>query len=426
MIADLRVLSLVHGGEALARHEGRVVFLRGAVPGDLVQAELSGEGRFEHVRALRVLERSGSRVDAPCPIVERCGGCPLQSVAAAAQASAKAELAADALERVGGFARGSYQLADLVASPLQFRYRRRARLHRAGPGSWGFAQAGSARIEPVLECLLFEPALQALADLVRAAGDLPGVTDVGLLSGERKGALDLRTEGTPTPGLRKRAEKLCDGRLVKGVVLGPKGAPELIGDPVIADAPLANGARFRARPDTFAQANRQAVPLLQAEVLRALEGAGNVLELFCGSGTLTLPLLGGGRAVTAVESEGLSLALLRRSANEANLPVHLLAGDAAAIVRGLVGASDDALIARGFNGPIDAALLDPPRTGAAGVIKELARLLPARIVYVSCDAPTLARDGRALVDAGYRLVRAVPFDLFPQTAHFEVVATFSR
>jgi 23S rRNA (uracil1939-C5)-methyltransferase len=421
VIAKLTVEALVHGGEALAHHQGRVVFLRGAAPGDVVEAEITGEGRFEHARALRVLQSGAARVEAPCPIVDSCGGCPLQQVSYAAQLAAKEELTADALERIGGFARGSYQLLPIVQSPQQFHYRRRARMHRAGPGKWGFANAGAVdrsfpsgavnsgravEVTPVEECLLFEPLLQELLEAVRAAGDLPGVSDVGLLAGASKGAVDLR--GAVTPGLRKRAEKLLAHKRIRGVTLGT----EVLGDPVIADPPLPSGARLRARPDTFAQANRAAVPLLQAEAQRALGEAANVLELFCGSGTLTLPLLPG-RTVTAVESAGPALALLRRSADEAKLPVKLIAGDAAEVVRV-------------FQGPLDAVLLDPPRTGAADAVQALAALRPPRIVYVSCDAPTLARDGKLLAAAGYTLLEAVPMDLFPQTAHFEIVATFAR
>jgi 23S rRNA (uracil1939-C5)-methyltransferase len=419
VIVRLKAESLVHGGETLARHEGRVVFLRGAAPGDLVEAELSGgAGRFERARALRVVERGGVRVDPPCPIVDRCGGCPVQQITYQAQLAAKSELTADALERIGGFARGGYELSPIVAGAKLFHYRRRARMHRAGRGRWGFAQAGERAVSPVDECLLFEPELQQLADAARSAGELTGVTDLGLLSGSSgKGAIDLR--GEITPGLRKRAEKLLSLGQVKGIILsgtpsraGGHAVPifEALGDPVIADPPLPSGARLRARPDTFTQANRSMVPLLQAEVLRAVGDAPRVLELFCGSGTLTLPLLGGGRTVTAVESAGPALALLRRSADEAGLAVHLVAGDAAEI-------------ARGFTGQIDAVLLDPPRTGAAAVVKALHA---PRVVYVSCDAPTLARDGKLLAQSGYRLVKAVPLDLFPQTAHFEIVATFER
>jgi 23S rRNA (uracil1939-C5)-methyltransferase len=406
---SLYVQGLVHGGEGLARHEGRVVFLRGAAPGDRVEAELTGEGRFERVRPLRILERGSAHVDAPCGIVDRCGGCPLQHVSYEAQLAAKQELAADALERIGGFARGTYELTPIVPGPIPFRYRRRARLHRAAGGRWGFAHRGAAAVEPVDECLLFEPLLEDLAGVARAAGDLPSVRDLGLLAGERKGAIDLRLEGPVTPGLRRRAEKLLEHEIVRGITL----AGVVLGDPVIADAPLANGARVRARPDTFAQANRAMVPELQRQAAEALGDAQRILELYCGSGTLTLPLLGAGRRIAAAESSALSLALLRRSADEAGLSVKLIAGDAAEV-------------ARTFDQPVDAVLLDPPRTGAADAVRALGSLRPPRVVYVSCDAPTLARDGKLLAQAGYRLERAAPLDLFPQTAHFEVVATFVR
>jgi len=155
------------------------------------------------------------------------------------------------------------------------------------------------------------------------------------------------------------------------------------------------------------------LPALQREALRAVGDAERVLELFCGSGTLTLPLLGRGQQVTAVENAGPSLALLRRSADEARLAVKLIAGDAPAVVRA-------------FADLVDVVLLDPPRSGAVDAVRALASLAPPRIAYVSCDAPTLARDGKLLAQSGYRLVRAVPLDLFPQTAHFEVVATFQR
>jgi 23S rRNA (uracil1939-C5)-methyltransferase len=396
----LRAESLVHGGDTIARLEGRVVFLKGAAPGDLVEAEVTqDDGRFLRARTLQILEAGAARVSAPCEFVTVCGGCPVQQVAYSEQLRAKEALAADALERLGGFARGSFELKAIVPSPKQFNYRRRARMHRAGRGKWGFAQAGTAQVEAIARCLLFEPLLQELADLL---GDLPGVSDVAILAGEKQGALDLHGEVS-----KKHAEKLLEHRLIKGVTLN--GAS--IGDPVIADKAFQNGARLRARPDTFAQANRSMVPLLQAEVQRLLEGSQNLLELFCGSGTLTLPLLGT-RTVTAVESAGPSLALLRKSADEAGLAVKLVAGDAAKVARSL-------------DGPFDAALLDPPRTGAAEAVKALAARRIPKIVYVSCDAPTLARDGKLLAQQGYKLLEATPMDLFPQTAHFEVVALFA-
>ena len=469
-VAQLRVESLVHGGEALARHQGQVVFLRGAAPGDLVLARLDaprGE-RFLRGRVLRVLERGFARVDAPCPIVERCGGCPIQQVTYAEQLRAKHALVVDALTRQGGLSQAGLRTAPVVPSPAQLRYRRRARLHRGPDGSWGFS-SGEA-VVPVAECLLFTPALQTLADAVRAQierlGGLPGVTDLGLDSSDSgKGAIDLRTDGPPSSGLRKKSQLLLDSvPQLRGVVLGPQpgraasrtstaragpllldgeAAKELLGDPVLADAPESlprqpaaaqeRGAapderaprevrwRLRSRPDLFAQANRAAVPLLQAAVLEALgdAGEGRLLELFCGAGTLTLPVLARGGAVLGVESAGPSLALLRRSADESGLSprLRLYEGDAAKVARSLLAEE---------SGRLDAVLLDPPRTGALDAIRAAAALRPRRIVYVSCDAPTLGRDANELARLGYVLARAVPLDLFPQTGHLEVIAQFER
>jgi 23S rRNA (uracil1939-C5)-methyltransferase len=406
--AQLRIESLVHGGEGLARHEGRVVFVRGGAPGDVVEAEVRGDGRFEHVRALRVIQAGESRVAAPCPIVEQCGGCPVQHVDYAAQLAAKSALTADALERIGGFPRGSYQLGPIVPSSKELRYRRRALLHRGPRGTWGFV--GEQGVVPVEECLLLEAPLQSLVDALRGK-DLPGVTDLAVdTSATGVGAVQLRTAASPTPALRKRAAALVE--IVQGVVIGS----DAFGDPVLVDELPA--FRLRARPDVFSQANRSMVPALQDAMLAALGAAakGRVLELFCGSGTLTLPLLSRARFVVGVESSLAALQLLRRSAGElgeAGAKLRLAAGDAARVVPGLEGS-------------FDAALLDPPRTGSADSVVALAARSIPRIVYVSCDAPTLARDGKLLRERGYRLESARPLDLFPQTAHFEVVAAFSR
>jgi 23S rRNA (uracil1939-C5)-methyltransferase len=407
----LRIRSIVHGGEGLAHHDGRVVFVRGGAPGDLVEAEISGEGRFEHTRAIRIVEPGRARVAAPCPIVERCAGCPLQHVAYAEQLAAKEALAADALEHIGGIARASYELRPIVPSPRELRYRRRARLHRGPRGTWGFAGALEG-VVPVEECLLFEQRLQELFERLRGV-EFPGAEDLGLDTGAAgKGAVDVRAAAA-TPALRKRIRTLVDEGVVAGAVLGQ----EIAGDPVLLDSADISGARLRSRPDLFAQANRSMVPALRAAALDALgdAGSGRVLELFCGTGTLTLPLLACARSVVGVESSAPALQLLRRSADEVPAfsgKLRLVAGDAAQVARDL----------RDF----DAALLDPPRTGAAEAVRALAAARLPVIAYVSCDAPTLARDAKLLASAGYRLQRAQPLDLFPQTAHFEVVARFER
>ncbi|MFL5456412.1 MAG: class I SAM-dependent RNA methyltransferase [Myxococcales bacterium] len=410
MKVALRIESIVHGGEGLAHHEGRVVFVRGVAPGDVVEAEVTGKGRFEHARALAVIEAGKARAFAPCPIVERCAGCPLQHVAYSDQLSAKEALLGDALERIGGFPRESYELRRIVPSPRELRYRRRARLHRGPKRTWGFAGELADGIVPVDDCPLFEQPLQRLFEAVRGF-DLPGATDIGLdTSDTGRGAIEVRAD-QPSPALRKRLRALVDSGLAAGSVLGN----EIAGDPVLVDSADSCGCRLRSRPDLFAQANRSMVPALRAAALEALGDAvsGRVLELFCGTGTLTLPLLARAAAVVGVESSSPALQLLRKSADEVPAfsgKLRLVAGDAAKVARDL----------RDF----DAALLDPPRTGAAAAVRALAQARVPVIAYVSCDAPTLARDARLLAGAGYGLRWAKPLDLFPQTALFEAVARF--
>jgi 23S rRNA (uracil1939-C5)-methyltransferase len=454
----LRAESLVHGGAVLARHDGQVVFLRGAAPGDLVEAALEPGGKgFLRGRVSTVLERGASRVDPPCPIVERCGGCPLQQISYPAQLAEKQRLVRDALERLGGVAPDAYELLPITPSPSQLRYRRRARLHRGPDGSFGFAghpsgdeglpggpgaspgatssgsaSAGAGAIIPVDTCLLFEPGLHELWNRLRAAiaelGGLPDVQDLGLETSGNRGVLDLRTLENPQKRVRHKLEQLVRRVAdVRGATLGPEGQKALVGEPVLADPEtrLREGHatfRLRVRADLFAQANRGALPILQGAALDALGPAaqGRVLELFCGAGTLTLPVLAAGaREVVGIESAAASLDLLRRSAEEARLGqrLKLLAGDAAQLAASLRATE---------RGRFDAVLLDPPRTGAPAAVRAAAELQAPRIVYVSCDAPTLGRDTKSLAQAGYRLVRAHPIDLFPQTAHFEVVAEFTR
>ena len=424
--------------------------MSGAAPGDRVLAQLSPsadpESRYLRAKTLRVLEAGPNRVAAPCPIVDRCGGCPIQHVKYEAQLEAKRALTIDALVRTGGIADAAAKVEPIAESPQQFGYRRRARMHRAPDGSWGFAGLESATkrlhstILPVDKCLLFEPKLQELADVIRPAiaelGGIPEATDLGLLvDSEGRGAIDLRTATPPGARVRHRVEQLVRKiKILRGATVGPLGNPLLIGEPTLADAPVElNGGtpfRLRTRPDLFAQANRSILPVFQSSVLKRLGPAaqGRVLELFCGAGSLTLPLLAAGaRAVIGVEDAGPSLSLLRKSAEEGGLAaasdpkgeprLKLIAGDAAQITASLRAVE---------RGRLDAVLLDPPRTGAPAAVRAAAELQAKRIVYVSCDAPTLGRDAKQLGLAGYRLTSAQPLDLFPQTAHFEVVALFER
>ena len=176
----------------------------------------------------------------------------------------------------------------------------------------------------------------------------------------------------------------------------------------------------RSRPDVFQQANRRANALLVESALAMLQPDGqDVLELFCGAGNFTGPLAGRARSVCAVEHQGPSLELARRDLGGRN--VRFFAGDALAVARGLAREPVEPGRRR-----FGAALLDPPREGARGVGPVLQDLDVPRVVYVSCDPATLARDVKGCREAGYRLEAVQPIDMFPQTHHVEGAALLVR
>jgi 23S rRNA (uracil1939-C5)-methyltransferase len=413
---ELVVESLAHGGDAVARWEGRAVFLPGGAPGDRVAARLLGDRRgAARAELLRVLHPGPARVAPPCPYVAECGGCPWQHVSYEAQLAAKHDTVARAL-------RGVCEPASCTASPRAFGYRRRARFHPAGKGKLGFAGRRSGLVSPIPECLLLEPEVgslyAAVKDFYAREPEWPGLESLALDTA----AAHLRYRVGPPRAARAKAERMLrEVRGLRGVVLdGPGAPPLLLGDPVALEpAPAEPGSRLRTRPDLFAQANRAATPALVELALRLAgdPARGRVLELFSGCGTLTHAFAARAREVVAVESEPASLALARASCEEAGRGnVRFIAGDAARTAQGLAHEGHS----------FDLVVLDPPRAGAKDAMAFIAALAPRRVLYASCDPATLARDARLLAGRGYRCERAVPVDLFPQTFHVEVVAAFAR
>jgi len=200
---------------------------------------------------------------------------------------------------------------------------------------------------------------------------------------------------------------------VRGTVVTGAGARLVAGDPTVRVA-LEPGLALEVPADVFTQVNPGANPSLVATVvaLGAFAPGAHVLDLYCGAGTLSLPLARRGVTVLGIERSRVAVEAAR--ANAARLRLAAATFRADDVARALAGP---------LPGPLDAVVLDPPRTGAAAAVPALAALRPPRIVYVSCDPATLARDVRVLLGAGYRLGRVQPIDVFPQTYHVECVAT---
>ncbi len=417
MKLEVRVERLSKSGEGVALHEGRAIFIAGALPGELVEIELRDDGRALHGALLHVIEPAPERREPVCPLASRCGGCDWLHLSEDAALKHKEEVVVSALEHVGGVARDAYALLPAIESGAAIGYRRRAVLHPVN-GRLGFnARASHQRVE-VEACPALTSPLTALPSrLANALGAvIKELEEVRLLECEGRVAVSLHFKAQLKPRFREVAQTCVREGLVDGVVLQPaqgRGGFELVGEPVLEE----DGALYR--PDGFAQANAQVNRRLvsQAIELLELETTHRVLELYAGNGNFTFRLAAHAQQVVAVESFPLSVTLAQKAAQQHGVTnVRFMQGDAEKVAAGLVSERER----------FDRLLLDPPRSGAPGVAQWAAGLLVERVVYVACDPTSLARDAKSLAGHGYRPLSLQVVDLFPQTHHVEAVMSFTR
>jgi 23S rRNA (uracil1939-C5)-methyltransferase len=386
---ELEITALAAGGDGVGRDAGgRVTFVPRTAPGDRVRARIVQATRtIARAELIEVLAPSAERVAPACPHFEAgCGGCAWQHVARPAQLAAKQAIVAGALRKLDGLA--LHPIAD-PAPPLG--WRRRARFHVRG-GRTGLFAHGSHRVLPIAACPQLEPALDAARAAIAAASPPDG--ELTLLAAPEGCAAGVEAAWTGAARLVGRAG-------LRGVIAGgvAHGAPILDLEPGL-----------RVGPWDFAQASAAGNAALVACVAAAVgpppaAGPRGLLELYAGGGNFTRVLAAAGWDVLA--SDAVSPADSSRATWSFEQ-----------------GAAADVL-ARAA-GPFAAIVLDPPRTGAPEAIEGILRHAPATVVYVSCDAATLARDAARLVDGGYRAIDAWPIDLMPQTAHVEVVLRLRR
>jgi 23S rRNA (uracil1939-C5)-methyltransferase len=407
----LRPDAPAHGGTAVARDEGKVWLVSYALPGEVVEAEPRGrQGGVAVASATRVIEASPYRVDPPCPYFGECGGCQLQHAAYEHQLSLKRQVVEEAWARVG--LRLPPDTAVLgTADP--WRYRIRGEFEAlAGAEGWrfGFHRLRSHSVLPIDACLIHDMRIeQALPAFARAANEL-----------QLKGLQNLLLTVEPTgKGLLWRLR--FRGREPQW----PKSdfahrVAELLPDCVLLDDAMTlefDGLAFRVGSDTFVQTNyRQMLVLYRTalDMLGAKEGE-RVLDLYAGIGTISVAVARTGASVTAIEENPHAVQLGRLNARINSARVEYMPGKVEAVLRQV------------RLGRHPAAILDPPRAGCEqAALAELIRLGPERLVYVSCEPSTHARDLNGLVRGGYRVRRAAIVDMFPQTYHIESVALLER
>jgi len=441
---DVESLDLEANG--VARHEGKVVFVRGALPGERVAAEIvRRKPKFDVAQTVEVLRPSSARVQPRCPHFGVCGGCSMQHVDAGAQMAIKQRALEDQLRHIGKVAPQTW-IAP-ISGPA-WRYRHRARLSvrdvpKKGGVLVGFHERASSYVADMRECHVL-PArvselLLPLRALIEALSIRRRVPQIEVAVGEggegsEQVALVLRVLDAPDADDLERLRHFAEEHRIEWW-LQPKG-PDSIDLFCNADGRLARdgarsslayalpefGVRMPFRPTDFTQVNARINEVLVRRALRWLDprpGA-RVADLFCGLGNFSLPIAA--RAARVVGIEG-NPALVERAA--ANAAVNGLGERCEFRVANLFEIDGERWRSLGH---FDSVLVDPPREGAIELAKAIAAddAKPSRIVYVSCNPATLARDAAVLVhQGGYVLRAAGAVNMFPHTSHVESMAVFS-
>lgn len=401
------VLSLVVerpavGGPMLARADGQIVLVTGAIPGERVKARVDRVGRsVAFATTIDVEESSHDRRPAfPDPA---CGGCIYSHIAYSRQLDIKSRIIADAFARIG---RIELPAAVAVAASREDGYRMRARLHVRG-GRMGFFREGTHAVcDPRLSLQLLPATCDVLDRLIASARSLGDLLREVELS-ENIAATDrVVYVETSRPVERRALEALTHG---EGLTPGPYVTDDF-GEP---GAPL----MLRRHVLAFFQGNRYLIRSLVDHVIGQLPAGGRLLDLYAGAGLFSgAAAARTGATVTAVEGDRHAAADLAANTMERKGKIAPIQSDV-----------ESFLTARAADSTFDAAIVDPPRTGLSRpALEGVVALKVPRIVYVSCDVATLARDSRGILDAGYRIARADAFDMFPNTPHVETVVVFAK
>jgi 23S rRNA (uracil1939-C5)-methyltransferase len=437
-LVDIRISDLSATGEGVGRWGDRVVFVPDAVPGDRIAARLMFvKPRYAHAKLEHLLKTSPHRVRPSCIVADKCGGCQWQCVDYTQQLQSKQAQVVEALERIGKFANPNVDSILPAPSPLGYRNKVTYPLGNAnGTVQAGYYRKGSHRLINLNQCPVQDSRLNPLLAEVKQDLQQRGwsiydeqthqgqLRHLGLRIGRRTGEilLTLVVRDKNLPGIVDQAEAwmqrypglvgvcLNENRDRTNAILGVDtycvaGVPYL--REIFAELQL------RIRSETFFQVHTEQAEALLGVILEHLnlQGTESVVDAYCGIGTLTLPIAQRVERVIGLEIQATTVAQA-----EENARLNLIEN-----VRFIVGSVEKTLPT--LEQPVDVVLLDPPRKGCdRAVLESVQQLAPPRIVYMSCNPATLARDLQQLCQGGYTLERVQPADFFPQTAHVEAVA----
>lgn len=390
---------MAHGGSAVGRDEGRVIFVPYAIPGETITAQMTQDkGRFAVALPVEILEASSSRVIPRCKHfgIGKCGGCHWQHIDYPAQCLFKQQIVADQMRRLGGFT--DAVVHPTIPSSTPWAYRSHVTFHITLEGQPGYIATDDRTTLPIEECHIIRPELVEMFEHVKAEAtqqvDRLRI-QVGTNSDNR--AQVAGTGSIVNPDSPTDLDTLAASRTDKVVHYTIKDRT------------------FQCTVGSFFQVNLPQAETLVDLVLDRLQltGTERVLDLYAGVGLFTRFVAEGAKAVTMIEVAGSSVEDAR---------VNLAGLSSVEIAEGLVEHVLPRLKKR-----FDAVVIDPPRSGMKPkALEAMLKAFPRKIVYVSCDPATLARDSKLIAGGGYRLIDVQPVDMFPQTYHIEAVAAFEQ
>ena len=426
------VESLDHEARGIVRQDGKAIFVDGALPGERVEyASFRRKPKYELAHLVSVLRPSTARVEPRCPHFNICGGCAMQHMDPSAQLAAKQRVLEDSLWHIGRVR------PETILPPIQgeaWGYRHRARfavrkIERKGGMLIGFHEKRSSYIADMETCAILPPHVSALLLPLRALIGRLSISErlpqVELAVGEHCTALVLRILEPLTAADEQLLRDFADRHEIV-FYLQPKGPDSVyrfhpLPGPRLSYTLPEFDLELDFRPTDFTQVNHAVNRVLVRRALRLLDPqpGERIADMFCGLGNFTLPIARSGAMVFGVEGSPGLVQRARESALANGLADRVDFG-----VANLFECSEASLQALGY---FDRMLIDPPREGALELVKAFGDNAPKRLVYVSCNPATLARDAAVLVSIkGYRFVAAGAVNMFPHTAHVESIAVFER
>ena len=419
--SKLDCLRLISDGSGIGYIDGIATFVPGLLPGETGEVQVyDAKKKWQRARLLSISKRSPERVDAPCSVFEGCGGCQLQHTTYEETLLWKQRWVEDALSRIGKL---SVDVKPVIGMPNPWRYRNKARLHREPSGKLGYYKERSQDLIHFSDCLLLSERMNRWIRLTEEFLTA-GFEEIHTLTFREntRGEGLLLLEGPPTKALSAEDNpEFFEALFMEGVrsVWGTdsEGGLALVwGEEAFSQTIL--DMTFDVSPLSFLQVNSFQTDVLYTHVLKgaALKGDEIVWDLYSGIGTLALALASKAQKVTGIEENPYAVEDAIQNAVNNNAVGHV------EFLKGKVE-----LRMMKIDEHPDVVVLDPPRTGMHPlVVQRLLELMPQRIIYVSCDPGTLARDLGVLTQRGYEVESVQPVDMFPWTMHVETITRINR